>query len=39
MIDRETERRNLLLGWGLFVLFVLLFLGTVAIAFVYLALD
>ena len=31
MLDPETERKNLLLGWGLFVLFALLAAGTVAV--------
>ena len=35
----ELERRNLILGWALFGVFVLLFAGTVATAFLYLALD
>ena len=35
----ELERRNLILGWALFGVFVLLFAGTVGIAFLYLALD
>jgi hypothetical protein len=35
----ELERRNLVLGWLLFGLFLLLFAGTVAVAFLYLALD
>jgi hypothetical protein len=35
----ELERKNLLLGWALFGVFVLLFVGTVAVAFLYLALD
>jgi hypothetical protein len=39
MLDPEIERKNLLWGWGLFVLFVLLFAGTVAVAFIYLAVD
>jgi hypothetical protein len=39
MLDPETERRNMLLGWGLFVLFLLLAAGTVAVAFIYLAVD
>ena len=39
MLDPETERKNLLWGWGLFVLFCLLALGTFAIAFIYLAVD
>lgn len=39
MLDPETERKNMLWGWGLFVLFVLLFAGTAAVAFIYLAVD
>ncbi len=39
MLDPETERKNLLWGWGLFVLFLLIFAGTVAVAFIYLAVD
>ena len=39
MLDPETERKNMLLGWGLFVLFCLIAAGTVAIAFIYLAVD
>jgi hypothetical protein len=35
----ELERRNMILGWALFGVFVLLFAGTVGIAFLYLALD
>lgn len=35
----ELERKNLVLGWALFGVFVLLFVGTVAVAFLYLALD
>jgi hypothetical protein len=38
-VDPELARRNFVLGWALFGIFVLLFAGTVAIAFVYLALD
>jgi hypothetical protein len=38
-MDPELARRNLRLGWALFGIFVLLFAGTVAVAFVYLALD
>jgi hypothetical protein len=37
--DPELERKNALLGWALFAVFVLLFGGTVAVAFIYLALD
>jgi len=39
MLERETERRNMLWGWGLFVLFLLIAAGTVAIAFIYLSVD
>jgi hypothetical protein len=35
-IDPETARKNLLLGLLLFAVFVLLFGGTVLVAFVYL---
>jgi hypothetical protein len=37
--DRELARKNALLGWALLGVFVLLFVGTVLAAFVYLALD
>jgi len=37
--DPETARRSLLIGWGLFALFLLLFGGSFAVALVYLALD
>jgi hypothetical protein len=39
MNDRELEQRNLLIGWGLFALLVVLFAGSVAVALLYLALD
>ncbi len=35
----ELERKNLLFGWALFGIFLLLFAGTVAVALLYLALD
>jgi hypothetical protein len=35
----ELERKNLILGWVLFGIFVLLFAGTVGVALLYLALD
>ena len=38
-MDPELERKNLLLGWAIFGLFVLLFAGTFLIALVYLQLD
>jgi hypothetical protein len=37
--DPELERKNILWGWALFGLFLLLFAGTVGIAFIYLWLD
>ena len=37
--DPETARKGLLLGWGLFALFLLLFGGSFAVALLYLALD
>ncbi len=36
-IDPQTARKNMILGWALFGVFVLLFAGTVLVAFVYLA--
>ena len=39
MMTPEIERKNLLLGWELFGLFLLLFVGTVGVALLYLALD
>jgi hypothetical protein len=39
MLDRETERKNMVLALWLLGLFVALLLGTVAIAFIYLAAD
>lgn len=35
--ERELARRNLLFGWALFGLFVLLFAGTVVVGLIYLA--
>ena len=35
-IDPQTARKNMLLGWALFGVFLLLFVGTVAVAFIYL---
>ena len=37
--DRESARRSLLVGWGLFGLSLLLFGGSFAVALLYLALD
>lgn len=39
MLDPETERKNLVLGWALFGLFVLLFAGTAVVALLYLQFD
>jgi hypothetical protein len=39
MNEHESERKNLLWGLGLFGLFLLLLGLTVAIAYIYLALD
>ena len=39
MQDPDIHRKNMLYGWGLFALFVLLFAGTFGIALLYLALD
>jgi hypothetical protein len=39
MLDQETERRNIALGWALFFLILVLFAGSVGVAFLYLALD
>jgi hypothetical protein len=35
----ELERKNLIWGWALFGVFLLLFGGTVGVALLYLALD
>ena len=35
----ELERKNLIMGWALFGVFLLLFAGTVGVALLYLALD
>jgi hypothetical protein len=39
MLDPEVERRNMVLGWWLFAVFLILLGGTVGVAFIYLALD
>jgi len=38
-ITPELERKNLLLGWALFTVFLVLFAGTIGVAFLYLAFD
>ena len=38
-MDPELARRNTIFGLALFGLFCLLFLGTIAVAFLYLAAD
>lgn len=37
--ERELARKNTVFGWALFGLFLLLFAGTWAVAYIYLALD
>ena len=39
MNDPETARRGLLIGWGLFALFLVLLGGSIGVALLYLALD
>ena len=39
MNDPDTARRGMLIGWGLFALFLVLAAGSVAVALLYLALD
>jgi hypothetical protein len=36
-IDARTARKNVLLGLALLAVFVVLFFGTIAVAFIYLA--
>ena len=36
-VDPETARKNLVFGWALFGVFVLLFAGTVVVALIYLS--
>jgi hypothetical protein len=38
-VDSALARKNAILGWALFGLFLLLFAGTVGVAFLYLAAD
>ena len=38
-MDLELARRNARLGWLLFAVFVLLFAGSIGVAFLYLAFD
>ncbi len=38
-LDRELQRRNLLWGWALFALFLVLLGGTIAVVFIYLAVS
>jgi hypothetical protein len=38
-VTSDVIRRNLTLGWSLLALSLVLFAGTVAVAYVYLALD
>jgi hypothetical protein len=39
VLDPEIERRNLIWGWTLFAIFLVLLGGTVAVVYIYLALD
>ncbi len=39
MTDPELARKNLLFGFALFGLFLLLFVGSVVVALIYLAVD
>jgi hypothetical protein len=39
MLDPELARKNMRLGWALFGLFALLFVGTFAVALIYIALS
>jgi hypothetical protein len=38
-VTPELERKNLILGWALFGIFLLLFAGTIGVALLYLYLD
>jgi hypothetical protein len=38
-MDPELARKNNLFGWALFGLFLLLFVGTIGVALIYLAAD
>ena len=38
-LDPEINRKNIAMGWALFVFCVLLMAGTFAVAFIYLAAD
>jgi hypothetical protein len=38
-VDPELARKNNLMGWALFAVFLILFGATVGVAFLYLALD
>jgi hypothetical protein len=39
MLEPEIARKNMVWGWTLFALFLVLLGGTVAVVFIYLALD
>jgi hypothetical protein len=39
MLEPEIARKNLIWGWTMFAIFLVLLGGTVAVAFIYLALD
>jgi hypothetical protein len=39
MLDRELAQRNMRMGWALFGLFLLLFVGTFVVAAIYISLS
>ncbi len=39
MLDPELQRKNVLLGWALFAVFLTLFAGTALVALIYLAVS
>ena len=38
-VDPETQRKNVAWGWAMFAFFCVLFAGTAAVAFIYLAVE
>jgi hypothetical protein len=38
-MDPQLARKNAIFGWALFALFLILFAGTIGVAFLYLAAD
>jgi hypothetical protein len=39
VLEPEIERKNLIWGWTMFAIFLVLLGGTVGVVFIYLALD